>query len=135
MQDKIFFDTNIIVYLYSEDEIEKREKIINIASKNDVFISTQVINEFSNVLYKKFNLKTNEILPVIEELQENFEIVNINMDTIKLAHRIKDKYKYSYFDSLIISSALENDCNILFTEDLHNSQKIEEKLKIINPFK
>ncbi len=52
MQDKIFFDTNMIVYLYSEDEIEKREKIISIASKNDVFISTQVVNEFSNVLYK-----------------------------------------------------------------------------------
>ncbi len=57
------------------------------------------------------------------------------MDTIKLAHRIKDKYKYGYFDSLIISSALENDCSILFTEDLHSNQKIEEKLKIINPFK
>ena len=135
MQDRIFLDTNMIVYLYSEDEIEKREEIISIVSKNDVFISTQVVNEFSNVLYKKFNLKTNEILPVIEELQENFKIANINMDTIKLAHRIKDKYKYGYFDSLIISSALENDCSILFTEDLHSNQKIEEKLKIINPFK
>ena len=52
MQDRIFLDTNMIVYLYSEDEIEKREEIISIVSKNDVFISTQVVNEFSNVLYK-----------------------------------------------------------------------------------
>ena len=47
---------------------------------------------------------------------------------------IHTRYKYSYYDSLIIASALENDCAILYTEDLHHSQVIDEKLAIINPF-
>jgi predicted nucleic acid-binding protein len=41
----------------------------------------------------------------------------------------------SYWDSLIISSALESGCKILYTEDMHHNQIIEGKLKIINPFK
>ena len=40
-----------------------------------------------------------------------------------------------FFDSnIIITSALENDCSILYTEDLQHEQVIEGKLKIINPF-
>jgi len=47
---------------------------------------------------------------------------------------LKEKYRYSFYDSLIISSAIENECSVLYTEDLKNSQLIEGKIKILNPY-
>jgi len=52
----------------------------------------------------------------------------------ELSNQIRHKYNLSYWDSLIVASALENDCSILYTEDLQHEQVIEGKLKIINPF-
>ena len=54
--------------------------------------------------------------------------------TVKEACKNAQKYKFSFYDSLIISAALECDCNILYSEDLHNGQLIENRLKITNPF-
>ncbi len=132
---KIFLDTNLLIYLYSEDEPEKRRTVLNLIIENEAIISTQVVNELSNVLYKKFKLNSDKVLEVIEEIQRNVYISDVNMETIKYAHFIKNKYKYSYFDSLMISSALENKCDILFTEDMQNNQLIENVLKLKNPFK
>lgn len=45
------------------------------------------------------------------------------------------QYIFSYWDSLIIASALESGCNILYSEDLQSQQQIEAQLEILNPFK
>jgi predicted nucleic acid-binding protein len=75
-----------------------------------------------------------EILPR-KEIEEEFELHTVNTGTIKKAIEIKIKYKFSFWDSLIVASALENRCNILYTEDLQHGQVIETTLKIVNPFK
>jgi len=131
---KVFLDTNIIIYAYSEDEIEKADIANRIINEHQCFISTQVVNEVSNVFFKKFDLSSREVLSVIEELERFLIIVQFDLDTIKYAYKIKDKYKFSYFDSLIIATALENNCQILYSEDMQHNQLIEDKLKIINPF-
>ncbi len=136
MRDNIFFDTNIILYSYSVDEPQKRE-IANklIFSQNEILISTQIINETVNILYKKFKIDTKNIIKVIEELEDIFKIVNFSINTQKYALYIKNKYNFQYYDSLVLSTALENRCNIIFSEDFQHNQIIENRLKIINPFK
>jgi len=47
---------------------------------------------------------------------------------------VKSRYQYSYWDSLIIATALILDCAILYSEDLHYDQFIQEKMRIVNPF-
>ena len=47
---------------------------------------------------------------------------------------IKKRYKFSCWDSLIITSALENNCSILYSEDMQHSQVIENNLEVINSF-
>jgi len=47
---------------------------------------------------------------------------------------IKEKYHYSWWDSLILTSALENNCKIVYSEDMQHGQIIENTLKIVNPF-
>jgi predicted nucleic acid-binding protein len=47
---------------------------------------------------------------------------------------LKEKYHYSWWDSLVLASALENGCQIVYSEDMQHEQVIEDSLKIINPF-
>jgi predicted nucleic acid-binding protein len=70
-----------------------------------------------------------------EALEEEFELHPVNTSIIKKAIDIKSKYKFSFWDSLIVASALENKCGILYTEDLQHGQVIETNLKVVNPFK
>ena len=113
MIDKVFFDTNLIIYLFDLKDLIKRDKIKRLLheliGKSHLIISVQVINEL-------------------------FIISPLNFLTSTNALKIKNKYKFSLWDSLIIASALENNCNILYTEDLQNNQTINSKLTIINPF-
>jgi predicted nucleic acid-binding protein len=48
---------------------------------------------------------------------------------------IMNKYDFQLFDSIIISSALESGCSLLYSEDMNDEQIIEKQLKIVNPFK
>jgi len=70
----------------------------------------------------------------VEQLLQEVELQIISLTTIKESWKIKLKYKYSIYDSLIIASALEADCSFLYSEDLQHNQLISKKLRIINPF-
>ena len=134
MKDRIFIDTNILIYLYSEDEIEKQQISENLANQYSPIISIQVLNEICNVMIKKLNFDLQNVSKVIAELSEYCIVKTITTETIQSAIKIAEKYKYSYYDSLIISSALENQCTTLYSEDMQHEQFIENQIKIINPF-
>lgn len=134
MKDRIFIDTNILIY-YTGKEFAKQKIARNIIySENELFVSTQVINEFINVCYKKLKLDSYKINNIIVLLRKIIYIKMISEDTIINAIRLKNIYNYSYYDSLILASALENECEIIYSEDFQNSQQIESKLRIINPY-
>ncbi len=135
MKDRVFFDSNIIIYSYSSTESDK-SAIANelIFSLDEIIISTQVINEVTNILYKKFKLDTSSIRNAVLEIDNNFRIVGFSLKTQLKALEIKDKYKLQYYDSLILATALENGCTVLYSEDMQHNQIIENKLKIVNPF-
>jgi len=137
MNDKVFLDTNVLIYAYSEDEPKKQEIANNILEQynNQIIISNQVINELSNTLFRKFKLNANEVRAVILELNDNFPIVNFNLKTQLKGVELKGKYKLQFYDSMILATALENGCNIVFSEDMQHNQVIENLLTIINPFK
>jgi predicted nucleic acid-binding protein len=136
MNAKSFFDTNLLVYLYSEDEPEKQAQILTqIKNTENRWISTQVLNELSNTLRKKFKLEYVDIANVIAEIRANFEIITVQIETIELALKIAEQYRYSYYDSAIIAAALESSCTLLYSEDMQHNQIIEGQLQIINPFK
>lgn len=135
MKDKVFIDTNILVY-FATDKTDKRELIINKLDECEFsFISIQVLNEFTNTCFKKALLKPDEIEFAVKEYTTMFNVAILNIDTIIGALKVKQKYGFSYYDSMIISTALQNDCTILYTEDLQHLLRINDKLTIINPFK
>mgnify|MGYP001580971307 CR=1 FL=1 len=137
MQDKIFLDTNIVIYAFSEDEAQKQSIAFGLldGEYNNALISKQVINELANILLKKFKLSSNQVENAILELDTIVNIVDFDLSTQIKALHVKDKYNLQFYDSLIIATALENRCTILYSEDMHNGMLIENRLKIINPFK
>lgn len=138
MKDKFFVDTNVFVYASLEDRknIGKRDKAVKLLQNisDGVIISTQVINELYNVMLRN-DISDVEIQVRIDEIIEDAELVIVTIDTIKHAWKIRKNYNYSYWDSLILVSALESECNIFYSEDLQDNQLVEHKLKILNAFK
>ncbi len=135
-KDKAFIDTNIL--LYSIYGSASQQQQINAFLRNQSalsVISTQVLKEFTNVcLKKKIHKTTTELKQHLTQFKQVFTVVEISLKNILSAIEIGEQYKFSFYDSLIIATALENKCNILLSEDLQHNQIIKKKLKIVNPF-
>ncbi len=133
MKDKIFTDTNVLLYLLSNDA-SKKNIAKNIIRQTPV-ISIQVLNEAANVSLRKLSLSAEKTLRIINFLSGKCSVTPVKITTIKTAINLKEKYQYSYYDCLILAAALDSGCNILYSENFHNSHVIEGKINIINPFK
>jgi len=135
MPDRVFIDSNIIIYAYSVDEPKKQVIVKNLLSAHElILISTQTINEFVTVTTRKKILRYGQASAAVKELFAVFLVETIDQNIIQNAITLAEKYHYSYFDCLMIASALMSGCSILYSEDMHHQQLIENKLKIINPF-
>jgi len=137
MRDKIFIDSNIFVYAYTDDDWQKHELSRNLLKDNilanEIILSVQILNEFYSVM-AKYKYSHDEIKSCSDEIIKQAEIMSLKLDTFKFCLFIKEKYGYSWWDSLILSSALENNCKIIYSEDMQHEQIIENTLKIVNPF-
>ena len=135
MKGRIFIDSNLWVYLYSDRD--KGNIVRNIIEEYfiDIVLSVQVLGEFFNVLIRKIMRTKKEAREIISDLAMNFEVIEIDKSLVLEAMEISIRYKYSYWDSLIVVAALRTGCSILYTEDLHDGQIINGRLKIVNPFK
>ena len=134
MNDNIFLDTNILIYTYSSTEPAKQSIARNLATNRRIIISTQVLQELANILNKKFKVGWPQINLALSECSNNFQVFNNNEFVISEACRIAEKYKYSFYDSLIISAAFQANCTILYSEDMTHNHLLDGKLRILNPF-
>jgi len=134
MKHKAFVDTNVLIYLYSEDEI-KRKIAQNVIKTFYVIINTQVIGEFVTVLTKKLGYNKEIAITEAKRIVKVFEILPIDFDTVKLTFCVFKDYMFSYFDAQIVASALLSESDILFSEDMQDGLQVYSKLIIKNPFK
>ncbi len=141
MKDKNFWDTNLWIYLLAESENptdqNKKEVVKKRLQKDEeVHISVQVLNEVANVLLKKYGLSVTEAQEYLEQISQVSEVPNLSQEAVFQALNLKNKYGFSWYDSLIVSSARQADCQKLLSEDLQNgllimrirSTKIAKKL-------
>jgi predicted nucleic acid-binding protein len=137
MIEKVFFDTNLFIYAYTTNEPEKSDAIRaffqECSAKRIVVISTQVLSEFYAVM-AKHRYPHKKIAAYINELVSAAAVSAITVQTIETAVFLKGKYAYSWWDSLILSSALESGCGRICSEDMRHRQLIEGVLLIENPF-
>jgi predicted nucleic acid-binding protein len=138
MADRIFLDTNIIVYTLDNEnsikQLKAKELLDQFYINQNYAISTQVVQEFCNVALKKIIPQIPE--KMISEFISTFptdQVAIININTVLKALSVREQYKYSFWDSLIIATAIQSQCNILYSEDLNTGQVIEN-CSIVNPF-
>lgn len=135
MKDKIFLDSNIIIYAHTDLEPDKQIIAQKILSEKTTVVSTQVLQEVANTLTRKFKHSWKDTSRVLDETATNNILYTNTIETIMLACSIAEKYSFSFYDSLIIAAALDFGCETLYSEDLSDGQKIENKLIVLNPFR
>ena len=137
MSVNAFIDTNILIYAHVSSDINKHEATLilmqNLLVDSVIFVSTQVLGEFytAMVKYKRSHI---EISHFISEIVRESNVTDITLNIVESALHIKDKYRYSYWDTLIIAAALASNCTALYSEDMQHNQLIENQLTIINPY-
>jgi predicted nucleic acid-binding protein len=139
MSDKVFLDSNIIVYAYDKHEPKKLAKAqallkSGIAQESAV-VSSQVLGEFFVVVTGRIKepLSADEAMEIIEVLSV-LPVVEIDLSLVKRAIQTHKTYGISYWDSLIVAAAECTGCRKLVSEDLNDGQEYNG-IVVENPFR
>jgi len=128
MTDKVFIDSNVWIYLFTNEDNFKckmaEQFILGNSVKNIFVISYQVINEITNVLKRK-NFTEIEIRYIIENISKICVIQDYSKEILLFASELRENYNFSVWDSIIVSCASTSGCCLLISEDMQNKMKIK----------
>lgn len=134
---KVFFDSNILIYVVDDRDLTKQNKAIEIITKSidseNGIISTQSLQEFYNATTRKLLCTPEKAKEYAKNFASSFDVQQISPDMIYNAIDISIANKISFWDSLIVSAAQDSGCVIIYSEDLNDGQIING-VKILNPF-
>ena len=85
-------------------------------------------------MLKKTNIAEARLRAIIQDWYRDCEIHPSNVAQHVLASKLRERYAFSYWDSLIVAAALDAGCDMLFSEDMQHGQNIDGRLMITNPF-
>ena len=126
-----FFDTNVLVY--AQGQGAKGDTARRALMEGGV-VSVQVLNEFANVLRRKFRLDWESVAAAVADVRDLFESIRpLDIETHEAAITLAEAYGFGFYDSLIVASALQAGCETLLTEDLQAGRRIDG-LIIVDPF-
>ena len=141
MSDRVFIDTNILIYAYTLDEPPKHDICKEIVKKvflgnTRAAVSNQIIGELSRALLNKFNSPLAEVEKVVDELilYKNLDKVNYTSQTIRKALFNCKTYAVPFWDSIIAETMKENGMAEIITENEKDFQRIPG-IKVANPFR
>ncbi len=131
MPADVFFDTNILLYLLSNDarKAGRAEEVLSLGGA----VSVQVLNEFAAAALGKRMLDFAELREMLAKMRAVCTVKVIDVETHELGLALAERYRLSIYDSMIIAAALRAQCSTLYSEDFQRSQTIE-RLTIRNPF-
>ncbi len=133
MSGKTFLDTNFLIYSLDAGSDKGRRALHILDTEPGLMLSTQVIGEFVTATVRKGRLSFPDAAMRADYFMNALPVAHILPATIRRAIELKHRYGFSYYDSLIVATALENGCTRLYSEDMHNGL-IVDTLTIVNPF-
>ncbi len=133
---KILLDTNLWVYLYASNAGTKVAKTKQLIDEHFqvIIVSTQILGELYYVLTRKGFQSKEHAKEIVIKTVATFPVVGISAVNVVKALEVQTRYNYSYWDSLLIATALLNEVVILYSEDMQHNQLIDKQTKIVNPF-
>ena len=133
----VFIDSNVWLYLLLAQQSLAKSSIAHALIQNNrqnIAISSQVVIEVAGNLLRKGNFSEPQIAKFIADAYKDYSVVDVSEKIMIRASKLRGKYSLSYFDSLIVSAALETNCTTLYSEDMHDGLVVENTLTIMNPF-
>lgn len=134
-----FVDSNILVYAYDLAQGEKREKakarLLSLWESGLGCVSIQVLQEFFvNVTRKSdFPLSPEQAAQVIHDFSD-WKVHRPGIKDVIAAIDLHQRYRISFWDAMILQSARQSGCSILWSEDLSKGEDYAG-VKVVNPFK
>jgi len=139
MSGRHFLDSNVCIYLFDEDR-HKSSTAESLFTESAV-VSTQVLAETANVLRRKFKFAAADIAETARFISNRVEVRSMTPAVFDLALQVFTRYGFSLYDSMVVASALEAACDVLYSEDLQHGQRILHpddrhggSLQVLNPF-
>ena len=128
-----FFDTNVLVYLASDDaaKAERAEAVV----REGGAVSVQVLNEIANVARRKMKLSWQETRNFLSSLRELLTVHPVTIDTHELGLVLAERHHLGIYDAMIAASAILAECERLWSEDMQDGMAIDRRLRIVNPFR
>lgn len=127
-----FFDTNVLIYAFLEDD--PRSQISRRLLGEGAVTGVQVLNEFVAITRRKLGFSWEEVLESLAAVRVLCRsVVPLTLETHERALDIAQRYGYHVFDALVIAAALDAGSSTLYTEAMQDGQRIET-LTIFNPF-
>jgi predicted nucleic acid-binding protein len=129
-------DSNIWLYaLVAPSDPSKRKKAIEICADIDICVSSQVVNEVLSNLLRKESASEEEVRKVLDEFYSQYLVLEILQADIQTASELREEYRFSYWDSLIVATALRANADTLYSEDMQDGLITRGRLTIRNPFR
>lgn len=128
-----FVDTNVLLYLLSADSA-KADRVERVLASGAT-LGVQVLNEFAAVALRKLGMTIGEVREALGSITAVCRVMPLTLRVHEMGLQIAERYGYAIYDSLIVAAALDAGCSTLYTEDLHDGQRIERVLTIRNPFR
>jgi predicted nucleic acid-binding protein len=133
MSDKVFLDTNILLYTIGQDDV--RTPVAEALVQQGGIVSVQVLNELASVAHRKLEMSWRDITRALGALRILCpSVVPMTVETHDAAVRLAMRHGFHIYDALIVAAALAADCSMLYSEDMQSGQVIGGRLTIRNPF-
>lgn len=134
--ESAFIDSNIWLYAFITGQDTSKSQIARslVKAVPSIVISTQVINEVCVNLIKKEHFSADLIRETVRSFYDTYTILQIDQSTLLLATDLREEYSFSFWDSMIVASALTSGVSALISEDMQNGLRVREQLMITNPF-
>jgi predicted nucleic acid-binding protein len=139
MSDRFFLDTNIFVYSFDQSAPAKSQRAAQLIREaltaQKGVISYQVVQEFFNVALRKFSqpMQSADAGQYLIAVFRPLLAVHSSQALYAEALFLHAQSGLSWYDSLIVSAAIQARCEILFSEDLQHGQRFGG-LQVRNPF-
>jgi predicted nucleic acid-binding protein len=136
MPVRSFFDTNILVYADDKANPAKQRHALDLIAEyrraRTGVVSMQVLQEYFVIVTRKLGVDAAIARRKVELLAE-FDVAAPDITDILAAIDLHRLHGFSFWDALVIRSAKQSGCNVLFSEDMQASRTIDG-VKIVNPF-
>jgi predicted nucleic acid-binding protein len=128
-----FFDSNVLLYSAAEDE--EKAACAEALMEGGGVISVQVLNEVANVMRRKRTRSWTEVVGYLDALRVALDVKSFTLREHLTGLAVIERYKLATYDAMLIASALLAECEVFWSEDMHEGLVIEGTLTIRNPFR